>query len=138
MDSLATCPSPDTPERPLRGTPAAVHVARLAVELRRMSSHRDDITAVAALELLEQVQAAGPAVTAQEYERIFLGVFRAQRRSLGTPTRPEWKAVHHLSVEAFHALLREWRERARSRAPATAGPCDAATVTIPTSTGVVP
>ena len=70
MESLDECQSPETPERPSPCSSAAAHVARLAVELRRMSSHRDDVTAVAALELLEQVQAAGPAVTAQQFESI--------------------------------------------------------------------
>ena len=138
MESLDECQSPETPERPSPGSSAAAHVARLAIELRRMSSHRDDATAIAALDLLEQVQAAGPAVTAQQFESIYRAAFRAQWRSLGTPTRAEWKAVHRLAVEAFQALLREWRDRARSRAPVAAWPCDAATVTIPTSTGVVP
>ena len=138
MESLEECQSPETPERPSPGSSAAAHVARLAIELRRMSSHRDDVTAVAALELLEQVQAAGPAVTAQQFESIYRAAFRAQWRSLGTLTRQEWKAVHRLVAETFKALLREWRERARSRAPATAGPCDTAIVTTPASTGAMP
>ena len=138
MESREECPSPDTPECPTPGVSAAAHVARLAVELRRMSSHRDDATAVAALELLERVQAAGPAITAQEYVPIYRDVFRAQRRSVGTAMRAEWKAVHRLSAEAFQALLWEWRKRARSRAPAAAAPCDAAAAPIPPSVGVVP
>ena len=138
MESLDECQSPETPERPSPGSSAAAHVARLAIELRRMSSHRDDATAIAALALLEQVQAAGPAVTAQQFESIYRAAFRAQWRSLGTPTRAEWKAVHRLSVEVFHALLWEWRERARSCTHAAAGPCDAATVTSSAPAGVVP
>ena len=114
---------------------AADHVARLADALHRLSSHRDDDTAVAALALLELMRVAGPGVTAQEFEPIYRAIFHAQWRSVGTATRAEWKAVQRLSAETLQALVREWRDRAVLRAAATTGRGDAPSPSGSTSAG---
>lgn len=103
------------------GAPAAAHVARLAAELHRMSSHRDDATAIAALDLFEQMQAPGAAAAAQQFEPIYRGVIRVQRQLVATPAREEWKVVRRLAAEAFKALVWEWRDRVRSAAHAMEG-----------------
>ena len=91
---------------------------RLAQELHRLSSHRDDGMAIAALGFWNDLRALGDAFTAQEFGDFYIAIYRAERRSIGTDTRQEWRALHRTAMATFHSILRQWQAQARLRAAA--------------------
>lgn len=88
-------------------------LAICAAELRRLSAHRDDAIAIAALAIVDQM-AAVPIITAREYESIHLAICASKRAAVGNNvTRTVWAHVYHLSCDAYTALLWAWREQVR-------------------------
>ena len=90
-------------------------LARLAAELHRLSSNRDDATAITALALEDQVRTAGTSVTAQTFLRIYVQLYE-RRWASGDPMRGEWVYAYRLGCSALEALLWAWRLRGRCRA----------------------
>lgn len=91
-------------------------VERFANELRRMSSHRDDETAIAALAAWETVNRLGEEINAQAFPAIYCTIRRAELHSIGIPVPTEWRRVRRLAEAAFEALLWQWRARATHHA----------------------
>ena len=101
-------------------------LARLTAELHRMSSHRDDDTAILALALFDELRAAGPGITAPRFEQVYHRTHRCAH-TVGHPARREWQHVYLLACHAYEALLWAWRFRVLDRAPDGSAPGPAST-----------
>jgi hypothetical protein len=121
--------SPNASPQPL--VPSAVAdadsppLANCTAELRRLSAHRDDATAIAALAISNQI-ASVTIITVREYEVIHRAIFAAKCAAVGrAATRAVWAHVYQLSCDTYTDLLWAWRARVRrTRAPVAARPVD--------------
>lgn len=91
--------------RPSR-TPATIE--SLSSELFRLSSHRDDDIAVNAAALHAELTALGPSPSAQQFEKILSGVFKA-RIALPEGDLGAWRAAHGIARAVFVKLVQAHR-----------------------------
>lgn len=110
---------PAAPDLPLYAR-ADGWLSRLTAELHRMSSHRDDETAILALALHDELRSASPAITAQRFEPVYHRTYE-RAHTPGDPARREWQHVYLLACHAYEALVWAWRLRVLSRADASEG-----------------
>lgn len=100
-----------SPTRPSRVRPRApATVESLADALHRLSSHRDDDIATAALSILTELRALEADPSAQQFQYIHARVFAAR---LGAPTglSRDWRAAHGISRAVLVRLVRELKAR---------------------------
>lgn len=88
-------------------TPATIE--SLDAELLRLSSHRDDDIAVDADALRAELTALGPTPSAQQFERVYRGVFNA-RLALPHGDLRAWRAAHGIARAILVNLVRAHRD----------------------------
>lgn len=94
-------------------TPANTHT--LADALRRLSAHRNDDIATAAVGILAQLETLGDEPTAQQFEPVHARVLAA-RLSAPVGLGGDWRAAHGIARAVYVRLVRRLKTETHRRA----------------------